>query len=307
MKKLTACAVLLLFVAAVPCAAQLKPEHGDQRPADRDAIMAHLDKIFQGFIHQDPAALRAGHSAEWVGFQQGSRTIQKGLDKYMQNTSGAMKNPVHMTSYKILEIDITFYGDVAIVPYICENTISGPSVEPFRRKLRILDVFAKLNGDWVQVATNTGAHPETELEDMGQFVKVDDSDRKELLAAREAVWRAYFAGDQAALEAALPAETIAISPGSQPWENREAILAGAKQFAAGGGKLVRLDFPRTDIQAYGVTAIVYSTYEYELSVGGKNSVHSGRATETFVYHGGKWLNTGWHLDSTSPAPAQSTQ
>ena len=299
--------VLAILGSALPIAAQLKPESGDQRPADRDAILAHLDKIFQGFIHQDPAALRAGHSEQWIGFQQGSRTIQKGIEKYMQNASGAMKSQVHMTSYKIVEIAITFYGDVAIVPYICENTISGPGIEPVKRKLRILDVFAKLNGDWVQVATDTGAHPDTELEDMGQFQKVDDADKKELLAAREAVWRAFFSNDRATLEAALPPETLAVSPGSETWSNRDEILADAKGFADSGGKLVRLEFPRTDIQAYGVTAIVYSTYQYELAQDGKNSVHSGHATETFVYHGGRWLNVGWHLDSTSAPRTATTQ
>jgi len=28
---------------------------------------------------------------------------------------------------------------------------------------------------------------------------------------------------------------------------------------------------------------------------------TGRATETFVFRDGKWLNVGWHLDNTPAA------
>jgi hypothetical protein len=48
---------------------------------------------------------------------------------------------------------------------------------------------------------------------------------------------------------------------------------------------------------YGNTAILYSKYAYELEVNGKPSAQSGRATEVFVYRDGKWVNSGWHLDS----------
>jgi len=299
--------IIVILAAAAASSAQLKPVPGDERPADRDAIVAHLDKIFQGFIHQDPAALRAGHAEHWVGFLQGSRTLQKGIDRYMQENSGAMTSPGHLTSYKILDIDITFYGDVALVPYDCEIEIAGPNFAPHKRKLRIFDVFAKLNGEWIQVGTDTAAHPDTQLADMGQLQTPGDADKKQLLDAREAVWRAFFANDRAALETMLPAETVAISPGSDAWSNRDEILADAGKFAASGGKLVRLEFPRTDVQIYGVTAIVYSTYEYELELGGNRSVHSGRATETFVLRGGRWVNSGWHLDSGSGAPRAAAQ
>src|SRR5712692_2186662 len=108
------------FLVCCPLCAQLHPDLGERRKADREAILAHLDKIFQGFIHQDAALLRAGHSAEWRGFLERSRTIGKGIDAYMQAVGGALKSPVHMTAYKILDLDTVFYGDVAIVPYICE-------------------------------------------------------------------------------------------------------------------------------------------------------------------------------------------
>jgi len=51
---------------------------------------------------------------------------------------------------------------------------------------------------------------------------------------------------------------LTIKRGGGDWGNRKAVLNGSAAFAASGGKLVRLEFPKTEIQAYGYTAIVYS-------------------------------------------------
>jgi len=64
-----------------------------------------------------------------------------------------------------------------------------------------------------------------------------------------------------------------------------------------GGKLVRLEFPKTEIQAYGDTAILYSEYVYEIEQAGKRSESSGKATEVFVNRDGVWVNPGWHIDA----------
>jgi len=96
----------------------------------------------------------------------------------------------------------------------------------------------------------------------------------------------------------LPDDTLAINSGDGPWQDRAGILEGARQFAASGGKLVRLEFPRTEIRRYGQTAIIYTTYLFELeSAKGERQTSSGRATEVFVLRDGKWVNPGWHMDS----------
>ena len=41
------------------------------------------------------------------------------------------------------------------------------------------------------------------------------------------------------------------------------------RFAASGAKLVRLEFPKTEMQVYGNTIIIYTTYLYEIEAGGK--------------------------------------
>ena len=122
--------------------------------------------------------------------------------------------------------------------------------------------------------------------------------KKRLLDAREAVWRAYFANDRAALEKLIPEETIAIeSGGNNKWSNRQMIFEGSAEFAKSGGKLLKLEFPKTEIQVYGSTAVVYSNYSYELDTGGQRVNQAGRVTEVFVLRKGQWVNPGWHMDS----------
>ena len=121
--------------------------------------------------------------------------------------------------------------------------------------------------------------------------------RREILAAREKVWRAWFANDKVALEAALPEETLAINAGEEPWQDRAAVLASAREFAGQGAKLLRLKYPRTEIQLYGDVAILYTSYLFEVESQGQRQTSSGRGTEIFVRRKGVWVNSGWHLDS----------
>jgi hypothetical protein len=121
--------------------------------------------------------------------------------------------------------------------------------------------------------------------------------RQELLAARRAVWQAWFANDQARLEAVIPEDTIDINAGEEAWVNRTAVLASAQAFAESGAELVRLEYPRTEIQLYGDVAILYTTYVFEVESEGERQTSAGRGTEIFVRRQGRWANSGWHLDS----------
>ena len=119
----------------------------------------------------------------------------------------------------------------------------------------------------------------------------------ELLKVRESVWRAWFANDRKALEQLVPADTIVISSGEHDWKGRTNVLESAAQFQAAGGKLVRLEFPRTEVQRFGDVAVLYSQYFLETEMNGKRSKTSGRVTEIFVFRDGKWTNPGWHTDA----------
>jgi hypothetical protein len=121
--------------------------------------------------------------------------------------------------------------------------------------------------------------------------------RAELLAIREAVWRAWFAYDFAGLEKLLPDETLGINAGLEHWDSRKDAIEDSKKFKESGGRLVRIEFPRTEIQLYGNIAILYSEYLTETDTNGQREVVHGRATEVFVRRNNTWVNSGWHTDS----------
>jgi len=119
----------------------------------------------------------------------------------------------------------------------------------------------------------------------------------DLLATREAAWRAWFAGDSATLEAMLPPEFLGYGMRGDELSTRAHTLTASRGFAASGGRLARLAFPATRAQRYGDVVVLYSLYEIELVDGaGKASTMRGRATEVFVRRDAKWLHPGWHLD-----------
>jgi len=78
----------------------------DDRAADRTAIRAHIDSIFQAFIKKDLAALRATHAENWLGYLEGSREMIKGVDSYMDWNQVDPKSPYRMKSYKFREFDM---------------------------------------------------------------------------------------------------------------------------------------------------------------------------------------------------------
>jgi ketosteroid isomerase-like protein len=283
-------AVVLVLAASFGAAPQ------DDRTADREAIRAHIDSIFQAFIDKDSAKLRATHEQNWLGYLEGSSTMIHGVEGYMNYNYVDPASPYGMKSYKMREFDMIFKGDAAFVCFTADVESNTPN-GPFKRVLRIADFYTKQNGKWIQTGSDTELHPESAAEQHQTPRSLGDQMKKRLLDAREAVWRAYFSNDRAALEKLIPEETIAINADDNTWENRKAILDGAERFAKGGGKLVRLEFPKTEIQVYGYTAVVYSNYLYELETAGQRYQQTGRVTEVFVLRKGQWVNPGWHMDS----------
>ena len=128
------------------------------------------------------------------------------------------------------------------------------------------------------------------------FAQKQNDNDKELLRTRETVWRAWFAGDVKTLEELVPPETIVMSGGEKEWKHQSEVLQSSTEFHSKGGKLVRLEFPRTEVQHFGNVAIIWSSYIVETEVDGKRSVSSSRVTEIFVWQHGRWTNPGWHTD-----------
>ncbi len=267
------------------------------RDADVAAIRAHIDSIFRAYMEGDRETIRATHSEDWRGFLSRSRSILKGIDDYMRTADATLSRPSRMVGYEMVEYDTHFHGDLAIVPYVAALDVeAGGRRGPFRPKLRVLDVYAKRDGHWIQVASDTAPHPETQEAVRRQPWPVDPATREQILADREAVWRAWFAGDEAKLERLVPEETIAIGASREAWSKQGDVLTSSRGFAEAGGKLLALEFPRTEIQLFGDVAVVYTSYSFTTEVEGEVATSSGRGTEIFVRRDDRWVNPGWHLD-----------
>jgi hypothetical protein len=268
----------------------------DDRSADAAAIRAHIESIFQAFVDKDRPKLEQTHGADWRGFTPWSGHVIRGRDGYMNEATfpPGLPKGQGILSYRLSDFDVMFYGDTAVVSFVADMDVKYGD-QPGKQKLTILDVYHKDPGGWIQVASNVSLHPDEIGRMQSQARQLSDNERASLLAAREAVWRAWFAGDTNALGKLVPPELITIDPGSDGFGTHASTLEGSRGFAASGGKLTRLAFPRTEIQAYGSTAILYTTYEMDLLNGGRTSTERGTATEMFVQRDGGWINTGWQL------------
>ena len=295
--------LVLALCLGVGAFASASSEETD-RTADAAAIRAHIESIFQAFIDGDEQKIFATHSEDWRGFLEGSRAPIKGIDDYMRSNGIDWPKPANApkshpyypagTTYKVSDFDVHFYSpELAVASFFGEFQRDSITL----RRFRIMDIYAKRQGSWIQVASHTVVDPEWRAEQMSKPMTIGPEIRGRILAAREAVWKAWFANDRAVLEKLIPEEVIAINDGEGEWSDRAAVLDGAKRFADGGGKLVKLEFPKTQIQVYGNTVLVYTTYAYEIEMDGKRSTTSGRATEMFVRRGDDLVNVGWHMDS----------
>lgn len=281
----------------------------DDREADRAAIRAHIESICQAFIDWDIEKIRATHTDDWRGFLEGSRVPIKGIDEYMRangipwpQSANAPQRPARPNAtnrgFRVFDFDVHFYSpELAVANFnldFGQKTGEGLTTDV---RYRIMDVYAKRNGQWNQAASHTVVDPTWRSQQMSLPANMPPQAKQQLLKAREAVWRAFFTNDQAQLDKLVPADTVVLeSAGEKPFVKKAEILESAKQLAQSGQKLVRLEFPQTELQLYGNTAILYTTYLYELeNAKGERHTSTGRATEIFVWRDGVWVNPGWHL------------
>ena len=296
MRRTLICSVLVAASAA-SAFAQAVPA---SRAADAAEIRRQIEIICQAFVDKDRKTLTETHGKEWRGFTPGSDHVIRGLDGYMNEATfdPAARKGQGMTAYKLSDFDVVFYGDTAVASFVLETEVAYDG-QKGTQKLTILDVFHKETAGWIQVASNTSLHPEQMMQRMADSRELGEDERKSLLAVREGVWRAWFAGDTASLMKVLPPELVTIGT-SGSFATRAASLEASRGFAAAGGTLTRLVFPRTEFQAYGATVILYTTYEMDLVSVGKARTERGAATEIFVQQpDGRWVHTGWQLAALS--------
>lgn len=124
---------------------------------------------------------------------------------------------------------------------------------------------------------------------------VDAGMRMELERARDVVWRAWFAGDSVTLDRVL-AGALAAGDVEDGWSDRQRAIAGSRDFARNGGKLVTLSFDSTAIELHGNVAVMTARYSYTTADrSGKQETTRGYAVEIFVKEKGAWLHPFWHL------------
>lgn len=301
---------LFLFLASFTYAsASAQNSNSFDNPADAAAIRAEIEGITQAFVDGDIEKIYATHSEDWRGFLEGTNKPIVGVADYMKANGlnwplpasyrKPTANPNNTFGFTIPDFDVHLITrDVGVANFILDfgNRTNG-KFETTNR-LRIMDVFAKRNGKWIQVASNTVVDPAWRSSRMSTNAVLNDRVKQQILAAREAVWRAWFGNDTAKLNEFIPEEAVAIEGGGG-WQDRAAILAGAKQFADSGAKLTKLEFPRTDIQMYGNTIILFTSYHLETEKDGNKSMSSGNAIETFVRRDNKLVNTGWILSGNN--------
>ena len=281
------------LLSATVAEAQTK---ASERPADAAAIRAHIESIFAAFIDKDRPKLEQTHGIEWRGFTPYSGRVIRGRDGYMKFATfpPGLPKGQGMVGYRLSDFDIVFYGDTAVVCFVADlDVVYG--TDKGTQRLTLLDVYHKQPSGWIQVASNTSLHPDELERRQGEPRQLSEAERASLLSAREAVWRAWFAGDIDALTKLVPPELITIEPHADTFGTRDSTIAASRGFVGSGGKLARLAFPRTEIQAYGSTAVLYTTYEMDLVTGGRTETERGTATEVFVQQNGRWINTGWQL------------
>jgi hypothetical protein len=278
----------------LPCSAFAQAVPPD-RAADAAQIKAEIERICQAFVDKDPKTLAATHGKDWRGFTPGSDHVIRGREGYMNEATFDPATPKGqgMVGYRLSDFDVVFYGDTAVASFVIDIDVAVGR-EKRLQQLTILDVFHREPQGWIQVASNTSFHPAEMARQMSALRQLGEDERKDLFIAREAVWRAWFAGDANALSKLVPPELITLD-GSGAFGSLASNLEQSRGSAASGTTLERLVFPRTEVQAYGSTAILYTTYELDLVAGGKKNTERGTATEVFVKQNGRWVNTGWQL------------
>src|SRR5262245_60907115 len=200
-----------------------------QRPADRAAdvaaIRAHIESICQAFVDKDRKKLEETHGKNWRGFTPWSDHVIRGLDGYMNEATfePGLPKGQGMVGFRLSDFDVVFYGDTAVASFVLEtDSVNGR--EKRTQKLTLVDVYHKEPAGWIQVASNTSFHPDEVERRMSQARRLGDGERKALFDAREAVWRAWFAGDTDRLGRLVPAELVTIDPGSDRFGTRASNL-----------------------------------------------------------------------------------
>jgi len=120
---------------------------------DKAQILAHIHSIFQAYLDQDRDKIRALHTSDWVGFQNPSTQIERGMDAYMINAESSLKHRKG-TKFELLDTEIQLNGDLAVVYYVARYDCVDGDGKDISLPLRAVDIYRRENGGWIQ----SGSH-----------------------------------------------------------------------------------------------------------------------------------------------------
>jgi ketosteroid isomerase-like protein len=127
--------------------------------SDRDAILAHVDSIFQAYFRGDREMIRRTHAADWRGFHLRSRSIVRGLDEYMRHADAVLSS-IQGLRYEMLDADVQVYQNVAVVFYLAREWIRDAEGREKTILLRACDVYRRDDGEWNQCGSNIYVMPD---------------------------------------------------------------------------------------------------------------------------------------------------
>jgi hypothetical protein len=123
---------------------------------------------------------------------------------------------------------------------------------------------------------------------------------RELNAARDSVWYAWFANDTSVLHRLLPDAMVATdrrsASGNVEWNDRTAVLDSAQAFERSGARLVTLRFWNTRMSMIASLGVVRGDFEYVIERRGERRGRRGHTTAVFVPEGKRWANVLWYRE-----------
>jgi len=136
-------------------AGDMKPTHGD----DRQRILDHIHGIFRAYIDKDRETIRATHTEDWTGFLGPSTRIERGIGDYMRHAETSLQS-FDGTGYELLDTEIQFHGDVAIVFYVARYDLRDKDGAARSLMLRSIDLYRRQEGEWIQFGSHITPFPE---------------------------------------------------------------------------------------------------------------------------------------------------
>lgn len=120
---------------------------------------------------------------------------------------------------------------------------------------------------------------------------------RQVFAARDTVWRAWFANDTVLLGRFLPPAIATLTGGAEGhWQDRPAELKGSRLSARAGRRLLALSFENSETSVVGPSVLVRSDFTTVVAAGQRVDTTRGRATELFVKVGATWTNPYWQIE-----------